>query len=431
MDAGQTHPFRSGVADGEELGTRHGGMHGSKMTRPRLSICIATYNRADLLRETLTHLRDVCDDDVEIVVSDNGSPDDTQDVVNSFAERFPYFRAIRQPMNRGALSNFAAVTSLARGKYLYAFSDDDEIYMQGLQNAISIMEERPKIVAVFGSHEEWIRSTGQIFPRRPAGPRMDFAQGSHMEIINRFSYLVHPVCRTDIFQRFSSFNKTSVGFWELVGSLIKCGDISVIPDVFYKHAHTEPRAEYHLTEGWYHDSMRADYESFFGRMGQPYPPVSLALWLFNRTTPSYSQGIRFGETKRDLLTARHFMLRCRACGGVTKEQVESWEKQSMLGMLAERVLLKVELFPDIDTVVFEASPRLQALREQFAAIAPKYSLMEISEEAFRQRGLRSNQLFVTVNYKSFESGATADVESTIAMVDLIETCRLTDQPLGL
>ena len=105
----------------------------------------------------------------------------------------------------------------------------------------------------------------------------------------------------------------------------------------------------------------------------------------------------------------------------------------MLGMLAERMLLKVELVPEIDTIVFEASPRLQALREQFAAIAPRYSLMEISEEAFRQHEPRSNQLFVTVNYKSFESGATAEFEPerSIAMTDLIETCRLTDQPLAL
>ena len=292
------------------------------MTRPRLSICIATYNRADLLRQTLTHLRDVCDDDVEIAISDNGSPDHTQDVIKSFAGRFPYFRAIRQPMNRGALSNFAAATSLARGKYLYPFSDDDEIYMQGLQNAISIMEERPKIVAVFGSHEEWIRSTGHIFPRKPAGPRIDFSQGSNLEIINKFSFLWHPVCQTDIFQRFSSFNRTSNGFWELVGSLLKRGDISVIPDVFYKHAHTEPRAEYNLTEGWHHDSLRADFEAFFGRMGQPYPPDLLAVWLHNRTTPIYSQGVRFSETKRELLTARHFMLRCRACGWATKELAE-------------------------------------------------------------------------------------------------------------
>jgi glycosyltransferase involved in cell wall biosynthesis len=403
------------------------------MTRPQLSICIGTYNRADLLRQTLTHLRDVCDDDVEIVVSDNCSPDDTQDVINSFAGRFRYFRAIRQPMNRGPLSNFAAATSLARGKYLYSFSDDDEIYMQGLQNAISIMEERPKIVAVFGRYEEWIRSTGQVFPSKAAPKRMDFAQGSNIEIINKFTFLWHPVCRTDVFQRFTSFNRTSNGFWEVVGALIKHGDVSVIPDVFYKHAHTEPRAEYNLTEGWHHDSLRADFEAFFGRMGQPYPPDSLAVWLHGRTTPYYVQGVRFALVKRELLTARHFMLRSRACGWATKEAVESWEKESMVGMLAERILLKVELIPEVDTVVFEASPRLQALREQFAAIAPGYSLMDISEETFRQQEPRSNQLFVTVNYKSFESGAMAEFEPerSIAMTDLIETCRLTDQPLGL
>ena len=100
-------------------------------------------------------------------------------------------------------------------------------------------------------------------------------------------------------------------------------------------------------------------------------------------------------------------------------------------MLAERILQRVELLPEIDTVVFEASPRLAALREKLAAIAPRFSLLEISEETFRQCGLLPNQLFVTVNYKSFESGATVDVEPAFAITDLVETCRLTDQPLAL
>jgi len=399
------------------------------MARPRLSICIATYNRADLLRETLTNLTEVCDDDIEIVVSDNASPDNTPDVINSFAKRFHHFRAVRQPINRGAPLNFAAAMSLARGKYLYPFSDDDQIYMEGMQKAISIMEERPKIVAVFGRHEEWQRSTGQTCPNIPPYPRMDFVQGSQLDIVNKFNFLYYPVCQTDIFQRFSTFNKRAVGSWEIVGSLLKYGDVCVIPDFFYKHADTEPRAEFKLTEGSEHDAIRADLESFFGRIGQPYPPDSLAVWLHKRTTPYYLLGVRFGQIKRELLTARHFVLRSRACGSASIAEVETWEKQSMLGMLAERILQRVELLPEIDTVLFEASPRLQALREQFAAIAPNYSLLEMSEQAFRQHEPRPNQLLLTVNYKAFESGAPADVEPTMAMLDLIETCRLTDQPL--
>lgn len=50
----------------------------SREDRTRLSICIPTFNRADILYKTLEHLHQVCDDDVEIVVADNTSPDQTQ-----------------------------------------------------------------------------------------------------------------------------------------------------------------------------------------------------------------------------------------------------------------------------------------------------------------------------------------------------------------
>ena len=38
------------------------------MTTPRLSICIPTFNRKALLRETLNHLREVCGEDIEITI---------------------------------------------------------------------------------------------------------------------------------------------------------------------------------------------------------------------------------------------------------------------------------------------------------------------------------------------------------------------------
>ena len=94
---------------------------------PLLSICIPTYNRANLLRETLAHLREVCSEDVEIVISDNCSGDDTQDAIRAFAPRFAHFRSFRQTENRGAVANFAAAMSAARGKYLYPLCDDDRI----------------------------------------------------------------------------------------------------------------------------------------------------------------------------------------------------------------------------------------------------------------------------------------------------------------
>ena len=97
---------------------------------------------------------------------------------------------------------------------------------------------------------------------------MDFARGDKLSIFNKFVLLWHPVCRTDIFQRYCWFDKRTHGMWDLVGSLIERGDISVIPDLFYKHAHTEPRMEYELTENWYHDAYRADSRPLLAEWGR-------------------------------------------------------------------------------------------------------------------------------------------------------------------
>ena len=186
------------------------------------------------------------------------------------------------------------------------------------------------------------------------------------------------------------------------GSLLKRGNISVESDLFYNHTHAEPHTEYLLLEGWYHDTMRADFEAFFGRMGQPYPPASVAAWLFSRTTRYYVQGVRCALTKRELLTARHFMLRSRACGWATKEGVEYVGKE-VDGRNAGGVRsAEGRLIPKSTPSYSRPSPAWDTCREQFAAIAPRYSLMDISEEAFRRREPRSNRPLVTVNYKSLE-----------------------------
>jgi glycosyltransferase involved in cell wall biosynthesis len=408
------------------------GIENKIMARPRLSICIPTFKREDLLRETLTHLREVCDENTEIVISENCSPDGTQDVIKSFAGQFRHFRAIRQTENRGAIMNFAAAISLARGQYLYPLCDDDRIHFQGLQNAISIMEQNPNIVGVFGGHEEWNRSSGKTYPNRKVEQRIDFDRGDKLGMFKKFVFLWNPVCRTDIVHRYGSFDKGSFGCWELIGSLLERGNVSVIPDLFYQHAQTEPRMEYELTEGWYHDAYRAGFESFAGRIG-PFNEAELASFISNRVSHVYLQGLRFAEIKRDFLTGRRFALRARAYGLISESDVMSWEMKALVGMLAQRLLTRVELIPIIDEIVFDASPRLQSLREQFGAIAPKYSIIDISDEKSLQRSFRPSQFMVTYNYGVFESGAPVQCEPalSVAVEDLIETCRVTDQPLAL
>jgi glycosyltransferase involved in cell wall biosynthesis len=397
---------------------------------PLLSICIATYNRATLLRETLAHLRDVVDDDVEIVVSDNCSPDDTQDAIRSYAPRFGHFHAIRQPANRGGLLNFAAAMSAARGKYLYPLSDDDRIYFPALSAAVAVMEEADGISGVFGGYEEWL-SNGDVNPVQFVNERTDFARHEHAKIFNQFALLWYPVCRTDIYRRFVMPDIRSFGMWELTGALLTHGGVSIIPEIFYKHVHTEPRMEYNLTENWYHDAYRAGFECFVGQIGSA-DAAHIATFISERTVPAYTQGLRFALVKRDHLAARHFVLRSRAYGTIPESQVMAWEKSAMLGMVVERLHMRIELNPDVDQIVFEANVRLLNVREGLAAIAPRYSFESISPAEMQRMDLRANQYLVTYSDPPFAPEAAPGLDPTrmVAVEDVIETCRITTQPLG-
>ena len=91
----------------------------------KLSICIPTYNRAALLRETLENVIAQATNEVEIVVSDNASPDNTEEIVRGFQKRFPRLTYFRQSENRGADRNYLNAVACAQGEYCWLLGDDD------------------------------------------------------------------------------------------------------------------------------------------------------------------------------------------------------------------------------------------------------------------------------------------------------------------
>jgi glycosyltransferase involved in cell wall biosynthesis len=97
--------------------------------RPLLTIAIPTWNRARYLAENLRQLQDELarapGAAVEIIVSDNCSPDDTGEVVRAAIARGLPVRYARNEQNLGWARNFANACDLARGEYLLLLGDDD------------------------------------------------------------------------------------------------------------------------------------------------------------------------------------------------------------------------------------------------------------------------------------------------------------------
>ncbi len=93
-----------------------------------LTIAIPTFNRKDYLERLLMALADETaglDDEVEIIVSNNASTDNTSDVLRCFATRMPHARIISNATNIGADANVRQCFELAAGEYVWIIGDDD------------------------------------------------------------------------------------------------------------------------------------------------------------------------------------------------------------------------------------------------------------------------------------------------------------------
>jgi glycosyltransferase involved in cell wall biosynthesis len=95
-----------------------------------LSIAIPAYNRPQPLLKALqtfvTQIAGHFEKEVEIVVSDDGTPEDRLSVVRDFAQQYPELITWRStPYNIGLERNLLACTEMCRGEYLWIFGDDD------------------------------------------------------------------------------------------------------------------------------------------------------------------------------------------------------------------------------------------------------------------------------------------------------------------
>lgn len=93
----------------------------------KLSICIATFNRAHFIGKTLETILAQTTEDCEVVVLDGGSTDGTEQVMSALTGRFNCLRYIRQDINNGVDRDYDRTIELASGEYCWLMTDDDLI----------------------------------------------------------------------------------------------------------------------------------------------------------------------------------------------------------------------------------------------------------------------------------------------------------------
>jgi glycosyltransferase involved in cell wall biosynthesis len=119
---------------------------------PNVSVCIPTYNRSEILKYAIESALNQTYTDFELIVCDDGSIDNTSEVVAQWND--PRIRYIQHPLNIGRSQNMRSGFEAAIGEYFVKFDDDDALTPEFLEKTVSLLETDPTLDFVCTDH--WI-----------------------------------------------------------------------------------------------------------------------------------------------------------------------------------------------------------------------------------------------------------------------------------
>ncbi len=122
------------------------------LTRPKVSVVVPTYNRADILPYAVKSVLNQTYTDFELIICDDASPDHTAEIVGRWAD--PRIQYIRHPQNIQRSRNMRSGYEAAKGEYFIKFDDDDALTPTFLEKTVAILDARPDVDFVCTDH--WI-----------------------------------------------------------------------------------------------------------------------------------------------------------------------------------------------------------------------------------------------------------------------------------
>jgi glycosyltransferase involved in cell wall biosynthesis len=130
---------------------------GRPMTdRPRVSVCIPTVNRPDMLREAIASVAAQTLPASEIVIADNSGKAESQKRIDEILGEFPNlpFVLIRHPVQLDAIDNFNSLIDGSRGERWACLPDDDRFCPDFLALSMQALDRHPECAFTFADH--WI-----------------------------------------------------------------------------------------------------------------------------------------------------------------------------------------------------------------------------------------------------------------------------------
>lgn len=115
-----------------------------------ITIGIPTFNRSDKLLQLLNNLKDQDFQDFKVLVSDNCSKDNTEEICKTFSNRFKNFDYQKQVKTINVLDNYKFLFDKCDTKYFMWLPDDDQIDKDYIKTCLEYIIKNDDYVLVSG-----------------------------------------------------------------------------------------------------------------------------------------------------------------------------------------------------------------------------------------------------------------------------------------
>ena len=178
---------------------------------PKISIVLPVHNGEAFIKEAILSIQNQDFKDIEIIIIDDKSTDNSVDLINEIMKKEPRIRFYQNEENKGILYTKAKGILSAKGKYVMTLDDDDKylqrdafttLYNEAEKYDLDIIRFRTIQSTIFSSKEifSFKRENDTPIIYQPKLSNFMFYKGDNGNIVQNGGNLCNQIFRTDLFQ---------------------------------------------------------------------------------------------------------------------------------------------------------------------------------------------------------------------------------------
>ncbi len=205
-----------------------------------VSIGMPTYNRASTIRRAVDSLLNQTYKNIELIISDDGSTDETQKICEAYAAKDSRIKYIRHPQNTGHVNNFVFVLREAKGDYFMWAADDDRWGGEFIEKLVDTLNKNLSHNLAMSSYQR-VYTDGEIYDNVVFSGTADLTDMSHYDLYKKMvrrepvHHCDYGLWRRDFLNKVFSRPKPEGIHWDRIfmSEVALSTRIATIPDILF------------------------------------------------------------------------------------------------------------------------------------------------------------------------------------------------------